>query len=47
VLTALNYDLNVRNSLELAWRYTELESDVRPGSDYDRNRYYLGWKYRL
>lgn len=46
-LTALTYRIDVRNSLELAWRYTELESDVRPGSDYDRNRYYLGWKYSL
>lgn len=47
LLMALTYELNVRNSLELSWRYTELDSDVRPDSDYDRNRYYLGWKLRL
>jgi len=45
--TALNYNLNVRNALVLSYKYSDLNSDVRPDSDYDRNRISLGWKYSL
>jgi len=46
-VASLNYSLNVRNSFILSYQYTELESDVRPVSDYDRSRFSLGWKYNL
>lgn len=45
--TTLSYRMNVRNSLEATLQYNDLESDVRPGSDYDRTRVSLGWKYSL
>ncbi|MGA0334189.1 MAG: outer membrane beta-barrel protein [Kiritimatiellia bacterium] len=44
---ALSYNINVRNSLVLSYKYSELTSDVRSASDYDRNRISLGWKYSL
>lgn len=44
---SLSYEINVRNSMVLSYRYSELNSDVRAASDYDRNRVSLGWKYSL
>lgn len=41
------YEVNVRNWIEASWQYIELDSDVRPADDFDRNRVSLGWKYRL
>jgi len=41
------YRLNVRNQLELTWQYTELDSDIRPLEDFERNRVSLAWKYSL
>lgn len=46
-MASLDYNINVRNSMILSYSYTDLESDVRPASDYDRNRFSLGWKYNL
>ncbi|WFB34747.1 outer membrane beta-barrel protein [Kiritimatiellota bacterium B12222] len=46
-IATLSYELNVRNSLVLNYTYTELESEVRPDSDYDRNRGSLGWQYNF
>lgn len=46
-VSTLSYRVDVRNSVEATLRYTELDSDVRPGSDYDRTRVSLGWKYSL
>jgi hypothetical protein len=43
----LSYEINVQNSLLATYQYTELESDVRPASDYDRNRISLGWQFNL
>lgn len=43
----LTYRINVRNSLLATYQYTELESDVRPDTDFDRNRVSLGWQYNL
>lgn len=43
----LSYRLNVRNSLKATYQYTDLDSDVRPGSDFDRTRFSLGWQYNL
>ncbi len=43
----LTYQVNVRNSVEASYQYTELDSDVRTADDYDRNRLSLGWKYTL
>jgi len=47
VSASLTYQLNVRNSIVATYQYTDLESDVRPESDYDRNRYSIGWQYDL
>jgi hypothetical protein len=47
LVSTLSYRVNVRNSVEATLRYTELESDVRQGSDFDRTRISLGWKYSL
>lgn len=47
VSTRLSYQINVRNWIEATYQYTDLESDVRPESDFDRNRVSLGWKYAL
>lgn len=44
---SLSYSVNVRNSLVLSYQYSELDSDVRADSNYDRNRISLGWKYSL
>jgi hypothetical protein len=46
-VSTLSYRVNVRNSVEATLQYMELESDVRPASDYDRTRVSLGWKYSL
>lgn len=46
-VSTLAYRINVRNSVEATLHYTDLESDVRPRSDYDRTRVSLGWKYSL
>ncbi|MDA3873117.1 MAG: outer membrane beta-barrel protein [Kiritimatiellae bacterium] len=46
-VSTLSYRVNVRNSVEATLQYTDLESDVRPQSDYDRTRVSLGWKYSL
>jgi len=43
----LAYRLNVRSSFEAAYSFTELDSDVRPTEDFDRNRVSLAWKYDL
>lgn len=43
----LNHRLNVRNSIEAVFQYTDLDSDVRPNEDFDRTRVSLGWKYSL
>jgi len=43
----LSYQVTVRNWIQASYQYTELESDVRPDSDFDRNRVSLGWKYSL
>jgi len=43
----LAYQLNARSSLEAAYAYTELDSDVRASEDFDRNRVSLAWKYDL
>lgn len=43
----LSYQINIRNWVEASYQYTELDSDVRPGDDFDRNRISLGWKYSL
>ncbi len=45
--TSLDYNINVRNAMVLSYQYSDLDSDVRPTSDYDRNRISLGWKYSL
>jgi hypothetical protein len=44
---SLSYNINVRNSMVLSYQYSELDSDVRADSNYDRNRVSLGWKYSL
>lgn len=43
----LAHQLNVRNSLEAVVQYTDLNSDVRSGEEFDRTRVSLGWKYSL
>ena len=43
----LTYKVNVRNSILATFQFTELESDVRPESDFDRSRVSLGWQYNL
>ncbi len=43
----LSYALGPRNFLDLTYKYNELESDVRPNEDFDRNRVSLGWRYTL
>jgi hypothetical protein len=43
----LTYRVNVRNSLLATYQYTDLDSDVRPGSTFTRNRISLGWQYNL
>lgn len=43
----LTYKVNVRNSILATYQYTDLDSDVRPASDFDRNRVSLGWQYTL
>lgn len=43
----VSYQLNLSNWIEAAWQYVDLESDVRPGADYERNRLSLGWKAKL
>ncbi|MDF3127835.1 outer membrane beta-barrel protein [Kiritimatiellaeota bacterium B1221] len=45
--TSLDYNINVRNAMVLSYQYSDLDSDVRSASDYDRNRISLGWKYSL
>jgi len=45
--TSLTYRVNVRNSIVATYQFTDLESEVRPESDYDRNRYSIGWQYDL
>ncbi len=43
----LNHRMNVRNSIEAVFQYTDLDSDVRPNEDFDRTRVSIGWKYSL
>jgi len=43
----LSYAVNMRNWIEAAWQYLELDSDVRPTEDFDQNRVSLGWKTQL
>ena len=43
----LSHQLNVRNSLEASYQYTELDSDIRPNEDFERNRISLGWKFKF
>ncbi len=43
----LSHRINVRNSVEAIFQYTDLDSDVRPNEDFDRTRVSLGWKYSL
>ena len=43
--TRLTHRLNVKNSIEAAYQYTELDSDVRPDDDFERNRVSIAWKY--
>ncbi len=47
VSASLTFKVNIRNSIVATYQFTELESDVRPESDYDRNRYSIGWQYDL
>ncbi|MCC5848126.1 MAG: outer membrane beta-barrel protein [Verrucomicrobia bacterium] len=43
--TRLAHRLNVKNSIEATYQYTELDSDVRPDDDFERNRVSIAWKY--
>lgn len=43
--TSLSYQLNRMNWLELGWRFTQMDSDLR--EDYDRNLLHAGWKVKL
>ncbi|MFT5121793.1 MAG: hypothetical protein ACI97B_000418 [Verrucomicrobiales bacterium] len=43
----VSYKLNQTNWLEAGWQYVDLSSEIRPGSDYERNRLHLGWKIQL
>lgn len=40
----LTYEVSKTNYLEAGWQYVDLSSDIRPESDYERNRIALGWK---
>jgi hypothetical protein len=44
VSARLVYEVSKRNFLEASWQYVDLESEIRPELDYDRNRIALGWK---
>ena len=41
----MTYRVNRSNWLEAGWQYNDLDSDLR--SDFDRNRFSVGWKTRL
>ncbi len=43
--TRAQYEFMENNSFELGWMFTKLESELR--EDFDRNRFYLGWRARL
>ena len=45
--TTLSYKIGTQNWLELSYQYVELDSEVRVGENYDRNRASLGWKIQL
>lgn len=43
--TSLSYQINRINWLELGWRYTTMDSEMR--DDFNRNIYHAGWKINL
>jgi hypothetical protein len=43
----VSYMVNRTNWLEAGWQYSELSSDIRPASEFERNRLSIGWKTRL
>lgn len=43
----VTYMINRSNWVEAGWQYVDLTSDIRPASEYDRNRLSVGWKTRL
>mgnify|MGYP003327823380 FL=1 len=45
VSARMNYKLNRRNSLELNWQYTDVDSDVR--ENFKRQRGGIGWVLKI
>lgn len=41
----LTYRIDVRHSVEASYQFTELDSDVRPNDEFERNRFTVGWKF--
>lgn len=45
--TRLSYEINRAHSIEANYQRTDLSSDVRAGSEFERNRVSLGWRLSL